>query len=83
VETTDRIRRFVREELGFNGPPSELDEERNLIDAGILDSLGIFRLVSFLEEEMGIEVEDDELVPENFASLRAITDFIEAKRHGA
>jgi acyl carrier protein len=81
VDTTERIRGFIREELGFSGPPAELDEDRHLIDAGILDSLGIFRLVGFLEDDMGIVVEDDELLPENFASIRAITSFIAAKHH--
>lgn len=68
----DRIRTFILEELGWYGPPSELTDDYPLIEREVIDSMGLFRLVTFLEES-GIEVADDDLVPDNFASLDAIT----------
>jgi acyl carrier protein len=44
-----------------------------------VDSLGLIRLVSFLESDLGIRVEDDELLAENFATLRTIGDLIASK----
>ncbi len=68
----DRIRTFILEELGWYGPPGELTDDYPLIEREVIDSMGLFKLVTFLEES-GIEVADDDLVPDNFASLGAIT----------
>ena len=51
------LKEYIREEL-MNGSNGELDEAENLLAAGIIDSLGILRLVSFVEEKFGIEVPD-------------------------
>jgi acyl carrier protein len=47
-----------------------------------IDSLGLIRLVAFLENELGIRVEDDELVAENFVTLRSIGNLIASKALG-
>jgi acyl carrier protein len=44
-----------------------------------IDSLGLIRLVAFLESDLGIRVEDDELLAENFATLRALGDLLATK----
>ena len=51
----------------------------NLLESGIIDSLGILDLVSFFEQEFGIVVADDELIPENFQSVARLTRFVEQK----
>ena len=51
----------------------------NLLESGIIDSLGILDLVSFLEQEFVIVVADDELIPENFQSVDRLTLFVEKK----
>ena len=48
-----------------------------------IDSLGLIRLVSFMESDCGIRVEDEELVAENFATLRSLGELIEKKSQGA
>lgn len=52
----------------------------NLLAQGILDSMGMLKLVTFLEEHFEIETSDDDLVPENFTTLEMIRDFVERKR---
>ena len=52
----------------------------NLLAQGIIDSVGILKLVTFLEERFGFEATDDDLVPENFGTLEMIRDFVERKR---
>lgn len=44
-----------------------------------IDSLGLIRLVAFLESDMGIRVEDEELLAENFATLNALGALLETK----
>lgn len=47
-------------------------EESGFIDKGMLDSFDIISLVSDLEEEMGISISGDQILPENFSSISAI-----------
>lgn len=48
-----------------------------------IDSLGLIRLVAFMESDLGIRVEDDELLAENFATLRSLSDLLAAKAAAA
>jgi acyl carrier protein len=50
-----------------------------LLQSGIVDSLGVLELVQFLEREFSIGVNDEELIPENFANIQALASFITAK----
>jgi acyl carrier protein len=83
MDTVERLRRFICDDLGWYGAPGELTPDYQLIDNGVLDSLGIFRTVGFLEDEFGIEVADDDLVPENFSTLAAIAALTETKSQPA
>ncbi len=80
--TTDRLRTFIVEELSWEGSASDLTEDFPLLERGALDSLGIFQLVSFIEGEFGVEVRDEELVRENFGTLRDIARLVDDKRSG-
>jgi acyl carrier protein len=71
VEPGD-IRKFIIEELRWLGPPAQLTDDFPLLENGVIDSLGLFRIVDFLESEYGVEIDDSELVPSNFASVNAI-----------
>ena len=46
----------------------------------MIDSLSMLELISRLEKEFGIEVDDEDLVPTNFATIREIASFVESKR---
>jgi acyl carrier protein len=58
-----------------------LDPDEDLLDQGIIDSLGIMKLITFIEETFGIEVADEDVVPENFQTLSIIVKFVEKKMH--
>jgi acyl carrier protein len=53
--------------------------EDNLFESGILDSMGIVALISYLEEKLKITIEPEEITEENFASIAAIDKLITAK----
>ena len=57
-----------------------LEEERSLLDSGVIDSLGILDLVAFMEETFDMEATDEDLVPENFDSVSALVRYVESKR---
>ena len=74
----DKIRQFVVENFLF-GQDNGLKDDTSFLDEGIIDSTGILELVSFLEEEFSISVEDEELIPENLDSIINVVAYLERK----
>jgi len=56
-----------------------LGEADPLLESGIIDSLGVLDVVSFLESEFKITINDDDLTPENFQNIAQITAFVQKK----
>jgi acyl carrier protein len=59
---------------------NSIGPDEDLIGSGIVDSLGLMELVSFIEQRYGVTIDDDEIVVENFRNIRRIEGLIEAKR---
>lgn len=76
VET--QITDFVKRRFLFSD--GTITPADSLLDSGLVDSAGIFELVSFLESEFGIEVRDEEIAPENFETVGSIAAFVGSKR---
>ena len=74
----DKIRQFIVENFLF-GDDNGLKDDTSFLDEGIIDSTGILELVSFLEEEFSISVEDEELIPENLDSIMNVVAYLERK----
>jgi acyl carrier protein len=70
VNTT--IREYILREALPGASDDELTDDTNLIEEEILDSLGIFALVEFLETTFGIRIEAEEVVLTNFETLASI-----------
>jgi acyl carrier protein len=51
-----------------------------LLEGGLIDSLGILDVVTFLENQFGVTIADEDLSPENFASVRSIAEFVSQKK---
>ncbi len=77
-ETKNKIKTFIIENFLF-GSEDGLKDETSFLEEGIIDSTGILELVTFLEEEFSITIEDEELVPENLDSINNVTAFLESK----
>jgi acyl carrier protein len=73
------VRRFIGENFLFRDDGDAITHEQSLLDAGIIDSTGVLELVCFLETTFGIEVQDDEMLPENLDSIRAISNYVSRK----
>jgi acyl carrier protein len=78
MTTKDTIRTFIVSELaGEEG--TEIKDSDQLIEAGIIDSMGIIALLGFLETEFAIQIDSDELLPENLGTVLAIADLVDRK----
>ena len=78
-DISSALRRFIGENFMFQDEVESLPEDTSFLEAGIIDSTGVLELVCFLENEFGIEVADDEMLPQNLDSIRAITAYVMRK----
>ena len=76
MKVEEQIRQFLIDKSRWNGPAAGLTSTYPLIANEVLDSMAIFETIAFLEDEFGIEVQDDDLVPENFESIAAIARLV-------
>jgi len=77
-EIKSKIREFIVENFLY-GEDSDLEDDTSFLGDGIIDSTGILELVGFLEETYEIEVDDDELLPENLDSLDNVAAYLARK----
>lgn len=76
----EKIKQFINENFLFGESSEKLGDEDSLLEQGIIDSTGVLELVMYLEENHGIKVEDDELLPENLDSISSIAAFVDRKK---
>jgi acyl carrier protein len=75
----DSIRTFILERFPL-ARQRNVSNQESLLESGILDSLGILEVVTFVESEFQITVDDDELQPEHFSSIAAMSAYVGRKR---
>ena len=78
----DTLREFIFENLMLGLRKHELDDTDSFLEKGIIDSTGVLELVAFVEQTFEFEVEDEELVPENFDSVAKLETYIQRKTSG-
>jgi acyl carrier protein len=83
MTTQERVRQFIVQEVAPEGDKDQLTDDLPLIENNLIDSLGIFHIVSFLEREFDVEVLDEELIPEHFGTIGSIARLVESKRERA
>ncbi len=72
--------KYILEQYLKGRVPEGFDDDYNLIDAGIMDSLTIINTVTYLEKQYGIMFDDGDIVPEHFMSVNALSAFVRQKR---
>lgn len=78
----DRIRRFISEEILFQSAEEGAHLDRDFQLLASIDSLGLMQLVTFLEDELGIQLEQDELREENFRTVGDVERLASRKAGG-
>jgi acyl carrier protein len=77
------VTEFIQKDLVRAKVSVRIDPGYNLIESGVVDSLGILKLIAFLESRFSIEISDDEVLPENFETVAAICSFLHRKANKA
>ncbi len=76
----DKVRNYILENYLFTDDASALSDSDSFLDKGIIDSTGILEVIYFLEEEFGVSVDDEEMIPENLDSVDNIVVFLGKKQ---
>jgi D-alanine--poly(phosphoribitol) ligase subunit 2 len=82
-ETTPKIKAFIVEEFMPDVSTDELDDDFDLLTGGVVDSLGLLKVVAWLEDEFDIGVDDSELGPDSFRTVAAIKVYVDQARDAA
>lgn len=77
-DSIEQLSTFIRDEIGYEG---DFDPDVDLFDHKILDSFSVVELATFIQSELQVSLDGDDLVRENFSSLNNIAALID-KRSG-
>ena len=75
----EKVKGYILDNFLFTDDQSALSSEDSFMERGIIDSSGILEVIFFLKEEFNVEVEDDEMIPENLDSVVNLVAFVEKK----
>lgn len=77
------VKAFVLDEFLPDVPADQLDEHDDLLDGGVIDSLGVLKVLAWLEDEFDMPVDEIDFALENFRTVAAISAFIGGPREVA
>ena len=80
MDDMQKIKQFIVDEFMPDVPAEELDADFDLLTGGVVDSLGLLKVVAWLETEYDIGVDDSELGPDSFRTVRAIHEYVEREK---
>jgi acyl carrier protein len=75
----ENLERVLLTEIVADLGKKALRPDEDLIEQGVIDSLGLMKLVAFMESAFGIDVQDEDIVPENFQTLNIMASYVERK----
>jgi acyl carrier protein len=75
----ENLEKVLLTEIAVDLDKKSLDPDEDLLEQGIIDSLGLMKLIAFMEETFGIKIIDEEIIPENFQSLNSMTSLVELR----
>lgn len=79
TDTAEKIRTYIAQNMLFSKDGFPYPNDASFLEEGIVDSTGILELVMFVEETFAIEVDDEDLVPDNFDSVDKLARYIARK----
>jgi acyl carrier protein len=71
---------YIREECLPKNGPIPLDVHDDLFQRGIVDSAGLISFIGFVEREYALSIPDEDLLPQNFATISSIAGYIRSRQ---
>jgi acyl carrier protein len=72
----EQLRAFIVRELLYGEDSPMLNRDLNLVESGVIDSLGVLRLVKYIHDTFGVSIPSDRMALESFESLAAICQLL-------
>jgi acyl carrier protein len=72
-------RAYITENFLYARPDYVVAQDEHLLEKGVVDSMGMVELITFLQDQFDVEPADDEITEENFATLQRIAGFVVRK----
>lgn len=79
AEVRATIKEFLLQNFLLGKGTVQIKDSESFLESGIVDSTGVLEFVNFLQETWSINVEDEELLPDNFDSIDNLTGFVTRK----
>jgi acyl carrier protein len=79
ADIEQEVRQFVIDNFLFDQDNGHFSDDDSFLENGLVDSMGILTLVEFVREKYSIPVEDEELRPEHWDSIRFVARFVQNK----
>ena len=79
----EKIRDFILENYLFTSDTAALGLDDSLLGRGIVDSTGMLEIIFFIEEQLGVKVKDEDMIPENLDGVNKIVNFVQSKKQAA
>ncbi|MEA2166708.1 MAG: hypothetical protein QOF76_8 [Solirubrobacteraceae bacterium] len=76
-DATAKIKGFIVEEFMPDISVDELDSDFDLLTGGVVDSLGVLKFVAWIEDEFDVAIDESELGPDSFRTVKAIKEFVD------
>mgnify|MGYP003394117168 CR=1 FL=1 len=80
MDTRETLRHYISTELLLGDIPVQMDD--NLLSNGMVNSLGMMRLVTFIEDTFNIQVAPEDFIIENFRTIDVVAEYINRHRDG-
>ena len=75
----ETLRTFIAEKILFRHDGYPYPDETSFLESGIVDSMNVMEIVFYTEEAFGVSIDDGDIVPANFDSVKNISDFVRRK----
>ena len=69
---------FIQDELLDGDTTVDVGSEENLLLSGMVDSIGVMKLVAHVEDTLGLSVPAEDIVIENFVNVRTIATYLDS-----
>jgi acyl carrier protein len=80
MDFAQKLKTFIQGELVNGAGGIDLAEDDDLLLSGLVDSMGVIRLVAFIEQEWGLPVPPEDVTIDHFLTIRAISGYLEARQ---
>ncbi len=80
MEIEDQIKQYLAQNLLFSEDGFHYADTASLLEEGIIDSMGVMELVMYIGTNFEIQVDPADVTPENFDSVRKISDYVRRKK---